>query len=165
MGLYTTTTTLSLVMVGTNFSATNMTTLGSKAIDQAEAEVNKYLSKRYDLSSSTFQTSTSIPPLVRAMTERLSEANMWEFLSRGGTAKETLERAKQIKIEVIGSEKNPGNLMLIAQHKMDLTDSTGSVINDFSNTSQRIRCNTSSYTPTFDEDSPLNWAVDADKEN
>ena len=157
MGTYCTTTTLSLVMVGVNFSATNMTTLGSKAIDQAEAEVNKFLSKRYDLTASIFQTSTSTPPLVKMLTEKLSEAYMWQFLSRGGAGKESLARAKELITEA------KDNLKQIADWKLDLIGSTGAVIADMSNTSQRVLCNTSSYTTTFDEDDELDWAVDSDK--
>lgn len=150
-------------MVGVNFSATDMATLASKAIEQAESEVNKYLSKRYDLSSSTFQTSTSIPPLVRSLTERLAEANLWEFLSRGGAGKESLERAKAIKSAVIGTKKDPGNLMQIANFEVDLVSTTGSLIPNLTANSSRILCNTSDYTETFAEDDELNWAVDSDK--
>src|SRR3990167_9278237 len=105
MGTYCTTSTLELMLTGVNFTATNMTTLGSKAIEHAEAEVNKYLSKRYDITSDTFQTSTSIPPLVKAIAERLAQANMYEFLSRGGAGKESLARASALKKESIENLK------------------------------------------------------------
>lgn len=157
IGTYTTTTTLSLIMVGVNFSATNMTTLGSKAIEQAENEVNKYLSKRYDLASSTFNTASSIPPLVRSLAEKLAEANMWAFLSRGGAGKESVARAASLRKDALD------NLLLIQTYKADLLNTTGSLIDDFSNTSQRVLCNTSNYSSTFDEDDELNWAVDSDK--
>lgn len=157
MGLYSTTTTLDLVMVGVNFGATDMTTLGGKAIDQAEAEVNKYLSKRYDISQSTFQTSTGIPPLVRALTEKLSEGYMWQFLSRGGAGKESRERAKELIEEV------KENLLQIADYKLDLLNTAGSVLTDMSLSGTRVLCNTTDYTTTFDEDDPLSWAIDSDK--
>lgn len=163
MGLYATTTTLSLVMVGVDFSATNMTTLGSKAIEQAENEVNKYLSKRYDLASAYFQTTTSIPPLVRSITEKLAEANMWDFLSRGGAGKESRERAKELRAQMIGSKNDPGNLMMIASRTLDLVDSVGSVIPESSSSNMQVLCNTSSYQTTFNEDDELNWAVDPTK--
>lgn len=155
MGQYATTTTLDLVMVGINFSATDMPTLAAKAIEQAEAEVNKYLSKRYDLSSNTFQTSTSIPPLVKQMTERLAEGYLWQWMSRG--SKESLTRGKELIDEV------KGNLGLIASRQADLLNTTGSIISDLSTASYRIQCTTSNYTDTFAEDDELNWAVDSDK--
>ena len=159
MGLYATTTTLSLVMVGVNFTATNMTTLGSEAIDQAEAEINKYLSKRYDLTTASFQTTTSIPPIVRTWAKRLGEANMWEFLSRGGAGKESLARADRLRKDVIK------NLIDVSEYRFDLVNSTGSLIVDMSNTAYQVRCNTKSYTPTFDEDDELSWSIDSDKLN
>ena len=59
--------------------------LGERAHqDHAEAEVNKYLSKRYDLSSATFKTSGAIPPIVTMLTERMAEGYLWRWVSRGG---------------------------------------------------------------------------------
>lgn len=155
MGTYATTTALELTMVGVNFSAANMTALSSKAISHAEAEVNKYLSKRYDLSASQFQTATSIPPLVSVMTERLAEGYLWQWLSRG--SKESMTRGKVMIDGVLE------NLRLIADYKLDLTNSTGSAIADMSNTAFRVMCNTTNYTDTFGEDSELAWAPDSDK--
>lgn len=144
-------------MVGVNFSASDTTTLASKCIDWAEAEVNKHLSKRYDISSSTFQTSTGIPPLVRMLAEKLSEGYLWQHLSRGGAGKESLARGKDLEKEVIL------NLASIADYKMDLLNTAGSLISEMSNTSRRVQCNTSSYTSTFDEDDETNWRIDSDK--
>lgn len=144
-------------MVGVNFSATNMTTLGSKAIDQAESKINRALSKRYDVSASTFQTSTSIPPLVRTLTERLSEGYMWQFLARGGAGKESMERGKALIKEV------DADLVDIQNRRLDLLLTSGSVLSEMANNNQRVLCNTSDYTNTMDEDDELNWAVDSDK--
>jgi len=55
------------------------------------------------------------------------------------------------------------NLLQIADYKMDLLDTTGSVIADFANTAYRVLCNTNTYRSTFDEDDPLNWVTDSDK--
>jgi DNA-binding IclR family transcriptional regulator len=79
-------------MVGTRFD-TATTALVSKLITHAENEVNKYLSKRYDIS--VFDTTTSVPPLVTTLTETLAEgysyqrssmaSKKWGSHPRGGT--------------------------------------------------------------------------------
>lgn len=154
-GRYMTTTTLDLVMVGVNFSATDMATLAAKAVSQAESEVDKYLSKRYDLSSATFQTSTSIPPIVTQLSERIAEGYLWAWLSRG--SKESLKRSEAL---IEGAKEN---LEGIRDYEMDLIGVDGSVVADMENTSFRVQCSTSPYTPTFAEDKETSWAVDADK--
>lgn len=154
MGTYATTTSLQMILVGSSFDdSTNK--LASKCIDWAESEVNKYLSKRYDLSSSTFQTSTSIPPTVRSLTEQIAEGFFYMRNSRGG--KESITRGK----ECIALAKE--NLELISSYKADLFDTSGSLITDKSNTAYRVLCNTSDYSETFNEDDPLHWSVDTDK--
>lgn len=156
MGKYMTSTTLDVVMVGVNFTAAGMTTLADKAVSQAESEVDKYLSKRYDLSGSPFNaTSTSIPPLVVQMSERLAEGYMWQWMSRG--SKESLARAK-VLIDGVTA-----NLEGIQKFEMDVIAVDGSVVPDMPNTAYRVQCNTSNYTPTFAEDKETNWRVDSDK--
>jgi hypothetical protein len=152
MGLYATTTSLETLMVGTRFD-TATTALVSKLITHAENEVNKYLSKRYDLSN--FDTSTSIPPLVTTLTETLAEGYVYQRQSRGG--KDGIARAKMLIDQALE------NLKLIADYKEDLVDSNGNVIADMSNTSYRVLSNTTSYANTFNEDDPLNWEVDSAK--
>lgn len=154
MGTYATTTSLETVMVATNFD-TATTSLATKCITWAENEVNKYLSRRYDISSSTFQTSTSIPPLVTSWTELMAEGYLHQKLSRGGP--ESLERGQKVIDGVIK------NLELIADYQGHLLDSDGAIISDKSNTAYRVLENISSYTPTFAEDDPLDWEVDPDK--
>lgn len=154
MGTYCTTTSLDTIMIGVNFD-TATTALATKMITHAENEVNKYLSKRYDISGSTFQTTTSIPPLVTSLTERLAEGYTWKAISRG--SKESLTRGKDLIKDVIE------NLKMIADYKLDLLDTSGSVLVDMSNTAYRVLCNTTNYTNTFNEDSELSWAIDSDK--
>lgn len=154
MGTYLTTTTMDTRMVGVTFD-TATTALAVECISDAEAEVNKYLSKRYDLSSATFQTYTSIPPLVRSLATRYAVGCMWKHLSRG--SKESLSRGATIAKDVVE------NLKLISNYKADLFNTAGSVITDFSNTSYRILSSTDDYSTTFNEDDPLNWKVDSDK--
>lgn len=139
-------------MVGTEFD-TATTSLASRLITHAENEVNKYLSRRYDVSA--FNTSTAVPPLVTSLTETLAEGYMYQRMSRGG--KEAMARANDlIKMAV-------NNLNDIANYKLDLVDTSGSSIVDMSQTAYRVLCNTSDYTPTFGEDNELDWEVDTDK--
>jgi len=141
-------------MIGVNFD-TATTSLATEMITDAEAEVNKYLSKRYDISGPTFQTTTSIPPLVRTLSTRLAEGYTWMSVSRG--SKESLTRGKELQKSVLD------NLLQISEYKMDLLDTAGSVIADMPNASVRVVSNTETYSNTFNEDDSLLWQVDEDK--
>ena len=144
---------MSGILVGTTFDATTIT-LVNKCIDQSEAEVNKYVSKRYDISA--FQnTTTAVPPLVRSLTEQLTTAFFYRYSDRGGEFPDT--RPKEIRKEALE------NLKLISEYKMDLVNTAGSVIADMSNTAYRCLSSTDGYVDTFAEDDPTNWQVDQDK--
>lgn len=152
MGTYATTTSLEVLMVGTTFD-TATTSLCTKLITHSENEINKYLSKRYDISS--FNTSTSIPPLVTSLCETLAEGYMYQRMARGG--KESISRGKELIKQAID------NLQLIADYKLDLVNSSGSVISDLSQTAYRVLSNTTNYANTFNEDDELNWKVSQNK--
>lgn len=153
MGLYCTTTSLQTLLVGVEFD-TATTALVSKLITHAENEVNKWISKRYDIG--TFNsTSTAVPPLVTSLTELLTEGYYYQRNARGG--KEALAQAKAL------IDQATGNLKLISEYKLDLLDSDEDVIQDMSQTSYRVLSSTSGYNDTFTEDDPINWEVDDDK--
>lgn len=152
MGTYATTTSLQTLMVGTNFD-TATTSLCTKLITHAENEIDKYLSKRYDLTM--FATSTSVPPIVTSWCETLAEGYMYQRMSRGG--KDAMERGKTLIDQVTE------NLKDVAAYKLDIKNSAGSVVPDMSNTAYRLMSSTDGYTPTFGEDDPLKWKVDQDK--
>jgi len=152
MGTYATTTSLQTLMVGTTFD-TATTSLATKLITHAENEINKYISKRYDVSN--FSTSTAVPPLLTSLCETLSEGYMYQRMSRGG--KESVNRAKTLIDQAVD------NLKLIAEYKLDLVNTAGSVVTDMSQTAYRVLSNTTDYSNTFNEDDPLNWEVDQDK--
>jgi hypothetical protein len=139
-------------MIGTTFD-TLTTALSSKLITHSENEINKYLSKRYDVS--LWNTSTSIPPLVTSLCETLTEGYMYQRMSRGG--KEAMSRGDILIKQAIE------NLTLLANYKMDLLTPTGSVLGDMSNTAYKVLSNTSDYSSTFGEDDELNWKVDSNK--
>lgn len=155
MGLYATTTSIETYWVGHDFS--NLTALASDCIDQAENEVRKRLSERYDVSSSYFQTTTSIPPMVRTLSLWLGLGYLYEANSRG--SKDAYKRADRF---INKAEKN---LDKICEYKYNLVDSAGSAITDDSDSNFTMLSNTTDYTETFQEDDPLNWELDPDKIN
>ena len=151
--VYATTTSLDERMVGTNFD-TATTALASEMLGDAQAEVNKYLSKRYDVSA--FMSSAgSVPPIVSTWTYTLGEGYMYQRMSRGG--KDAMERGQYFIDQVIK------NLEKVAAYELDIVSTAGSVISDMSNTSYRLLSTTDSYKDTFAEDDPLNWKVDQNK--
>lgn len=152
MGFYCTTTSLQTAMVGSNFDSAT-TSLATDMIEDAEAEVDKYLSNRYDLSGSPFNTSTTIPPIVKTCCKWLAMGYMYQQLARGAAS----ERAKDL------IDRATGNLKMISEFKMNVLDSAGSVVAEGSTSSYRVQCNTTDYSSTFNEDDELNWAIDEDK--
>lgn len=154
MGKYATYTSLQTVMVGTQFDSAT-TALATKTIQWAESEVNKHIAKRYNISGSPFDTSTTIPPVIVSLTEQLATGYVWRANSRG--SKESNKRAKDMIDGVLE------NLQALAKYELSILDSAGSLVTEKTNTSFQVLSNTDTYTPTFDEDNPLNWAIDKDK--
>jgi len=156
MGTYATTTSLSTLLIGYTFD-TATTSLATKCITDAESEVRKYLSRRYDLTGSdlALTTTSSIPPMVTTWTETWAEGLMYKRMSRGG--KESLERGKDL-IKMVEA-----NLKRIAEGEADLIADSGSVVDEKTTSHKRVLSNTKNYTPTFGEDDPLSWVVDPDK--
>ena len=159
MGEYATTTSLDTLMVGVMFD-TETTALATICITDAENEVRKYLSKRYDLNTGTVfeladTTTAATPPIVTTWTEAYATGLLYIRQSRGGA--ETIERGEKQLERVLT------NLKEVADYKEDVIGVDGSVISDKSKTSFRVLDNTSDYSETFNEDDPLDWKVDADK--
>lgn len=152
MGLYATTTGIETMAVGIQF--TGLTTVASECITQAENEINKKLSRRYDIGSSYFQTTTSIPPMVRDMALRLGLGYFYEATARGG--KESYTRADRYINGVMA------NLDDILAMKVDLVNSLGAALTTIS-TYMGMTSTSSGYSSTFDEDDPLDWAVNSTK--
>lgn len=158
MGLYATITSLQSLCEGMKLTTTgDKSTLPGMLIDRAERRINSVLAKRYDLQSDYFQTTTSIPPMVREWAAMHAAGSLWIEKSRGGAGKESLARGQSLHKEVFA------DLKLLSENQLELLDSTGAIINDMSDTSSRVLCNTSGYTPTFDEGDELSWAPDPDK--
>lgn len=139
-------------MVGTVFD-TATTNLASACVYDAENEIKKRLSTRYDFSATPFLTTTSIPPMITTLTETLAIGYMYENMARG--SKEGYARADRYIKRVME------NLEAIAEGEAKLMDSNGDLIDEIDG-DWAIKSATD-YSPTFNEDEPNNWAVDQDK--
>ena len=149
MGTYATTSSYDVILVGTTLDAAT-TSVISKCITWAENEINKKLSKRYDISS--FQS--TVPPLVTSLCEQLALGYFYDNNSRGG--KEGGARADRLIKRVMA------NLDELAAGKMELVNSAGSIIAP-RGSAKGVLSSTSDYRSTFAEDDPLNWSIDSDK--
>lgn len=153
MGMYATTTGMAVKMVGTVFDSAT-TSLASACIYDAENEIKKQLGKRYDVSSAYFQTTTSIPPIIRSLAETLAIGYMYEFMARG--SKEGHARADRYIKRVME------NLKSIAEGTLQVTDTAGAALTGNPD-EWKVHSNTTDYSNTFNEDAPANWEVDPDK--
>lgn len=151
MGTFATTTSLQTLLPGVTFDSVT-TALCSSCIVWGENYVRGTLAKRYDFSASPFNTTTSIPPQITSITEKLAMGYYFKNASRG--AKESISRGEALLKDA------KEELQMILDHKTVLLDSTYSPVSEGLTT---IICSTSSYQPTFDEDDPLSWAVDSNK--
>lgn len=152
MGRYATTTALQIIMVGQTFD-TATTYLATKCIDDAEAEINKFISGRYDVAS--FQTSTSVPPLITSLAERYAEGGLWMRQARG--RKEPYAMGASIKKDVLDE------LDRLRTYKISLVDIDGTLVGERTDGKRQILSNTDTYVDTFAEDNPLSWSVDNNK--
>ena len=155
MGTYCTYTSLSPLMKGTNLDTATIDTI-NECIEMAEDEIDKYLSKRYDISQFRLADSIgAVSPTVKTICKNLSLGYAWDALSRGG--KESGVRADRYM------DRAMQNLKDIADGKANVLDVDYGVIADVSGGSYEVYTNTDEYSSTFNEDNPLNWAVDPDK--
>lgn len=142
-------------MLGTDFTNSNSAALFSEAATAADDDIRGKLAKRFDISSTYFQTSTSAPPLLRKVGQDLVIAYMIEGLSRGSDndhkrADKYYKRAMSVLDE-------------LANYTMNLYDTSGSLIAASTTNRAGVKSNTSDYYNTFNEDAIENWKVDPDK--
>lgn len=129
--------------------------MASECIDDAETELRKRFSKRYDVSGDDWQTTTgTVPPAIATICKWLALGYLYEATARG--SKEGYARADRYL------KKAQANIDEILSGKADLVDASGDVI-EVSDDAMPVLCNTTDYSTTFDEDDQLNWAVDDDK--
>jgi hypothetical protein len=150
---YATTTGLALKMIGTVFD-TATTNLASSMITDASEEIRKKLSKRYDFSLATFETTTSRPVILNTICETLALGYMYENMSRG--SKEGLARADRY------IKRGMENLDILAIGDAELIDTSGNVVDQIS-TDWAVQSSTQDYANTFNEDKQTNWKPDPDK--
>jgi len=154
MGTFATTTGLEILMPGITFDSIT-TSLAGKCISWSESWIKSCLSKRFDVSSSPFTVYTSTSQLT-SIAEEMAVGHLHRLMSRG--AKESLTRGDSM---VKGAQDT---CRLIASFGSDLmnADGTGAVANK--SESQQVLHNQTTYHSTFDEDNPVNWVIDPDKE-
>lgn len=150
MGIYSTVTALETMWVGAPFSG--MEPVASACIDDAENEIDKRLAAKYDVSGWTTHALT--PPAVQTLCKWLALGYLHEATARG--SKEAFARADRY------IKKAEQNIQEILDGNAALVDSSGAVI-ESSSDDMPIYCNTTDYSPTFNEDDPKNWGVDEDK--
>ena len=144
-------------MVGAFFTSTGMNTLSAWAMDTAENKMKSMLSKRYTMSDSTFQTSTSIPPILTDICQQWASGLIKLHGAWGG--EDDLKAGRAL------IKDSEDCVMRIAAGKDDLLNTAGGAITVKTDHKYRALSNTESYHSTFDEDSPLNWQIDVDKKD
>lgn len=151
MGTFATTTSLQTLLPNVSFD-TATTSLCTMCITWAEGYIRTKLARRYNMSASPFNTSTSIPTSLTSITEQLSMGYYFKNSSRG--AKESISRGDALIKEA------KDQIDEIANFNSDLLDNSYSLI---SNRNREVYASTSAYNTTFNEDDPLLWEVDSDK--
>ena len=154
MGLYATTTSISLILPGflkgnTTTSDTEGTNIFSHYIDNAESKINAVISSRYDI---TAFTSGSVPPLLRKLTEDIAAYNV---------IRATGYRADDRSEYLDDYEKANETLQKLINGEINLTWTDGSAVAVLS--SNRFQSNTKDYTPIFGLDDPQEWKRDDDE--
>jgi len=156
MGKYFTTTSIPIVLPGflkgdTTTSDTNGVEIFSRAIENTEGYINSVLAKRYDMSD---LTTTSIPPLLRMLTENLA---IYEVLKKTGY------RANE-RNEFLDDFKNAKDLLMqIAEGDIDLAYTDGSVVPVSSSEISKMKSTTEDYHAITNLDNEVNWKVDDDQ--
>ncbi len=153
MGTFATTTSIQVMMVGTVFDSVT-TSLVAECLSQAENEIKKQLSKRYDISTAYFTDSAQTPPQVQTMAKRLTIGYAYEAMARG--SKEGFARADRYIKQVME------NLCQLREGEVQLFDAAGILIEE-TPTEWQVQHTGDNYAPTFNEDDPKNWKVDRDK--
>ncbi len=140
-------------MVGTTFDSAT-TSLAQLCITDAENELRKRLSKRYDFSIAPFLLYSTVPPMVITLAETLAVGYMYENMSRGG--KEANARADRY------IKRAMENITDLLEGSAQLVTSAGVLVDEISG-DWRTLSSTDNYSPTFNEDDPDSWAVSSNK--
>jgi hypothetical protein len=123
-------------------------------IDRADNLINGKIGKRYDVSG--YDTSGSVPPLLQTLSEDIAAFYTFRSVYSGDNQNFNEWLSKFDEAMTMLNELRDGDLHLV--------NTTGSLIEErSSSTAAFVDSNTKDYTPTFGEDSSLNWEVDPDK--
>jgi len=154
MGSYiTSTANLGALMIGTNFSDSDVAALGNRAIAYAEATVRSYVAAKYDVSGWAL---TTVPPLIRSTSEILATAYVYRFMSRG--SKEQHSRADNLEKMALNT------LEAIRDCTQYLHDTAGTLIDTIMDDgTYTVKSSTEDYTGFADVDSTTSWKVDSDQ--
>jgi len=154
MGLYATTTSISLLLPGflkgnTTTSDTAGVNIFSHHIDRAESKVNSVITSRYDI---TGFTSGSIPPLLIKLTEDIAVYNV---------IRATGYRADDKNEYLDDYTKANDTLDKLIKGEINLTYTNGSSVAVVS--TNRFLSNTKDYTPITGLDDQEDWKRDSDE--
>lgn len=149
MGLYVTTTSISVILPGylkgnTTTSDVEGTAVFSEKIDDAEALINSHVSRLYSLPFSP------VPPVLRMLTKKI--ACYFTFQDTAYRSKNENPYFAEYKTALKMIES-------IGEGKIALADTSGTIVPRQSAT--RILSNTKNYTPIFGLDDAEKWDRDA----
>ena len=132
---------------------TETSALISAKIPRAEATINSYVGRRYNVPF----VAGSIPPKIEEIAINLSAyyTLLAKFTRDNHNENEWVVKLGEDVLEELG---------LIRDRKIDLVDSSGAVISERT-ASTRIKSNTQDYQPFADFDEIINWSVPNDRLN
>lgn len=152
---YSNTTTLSQNLPHWNVLNNTLTSdIVANANIDAKNCIDGYLAKRYNIGNFS-DTTTSVPPAVRSLSDMLTHAYARSRMSNAGA--EELDFAEKVEASVIKK------LEKYINYEMDLVNTAGSVITGISASSMQILASTDDYHSTFNEDDPTKWSQDSNK--
>jgi phage gp36-like protein len=131
-----------------------MSALVAQAITDAEAEINGYLARRYNLPFST------VPVQVRALANNL--AQYYTYLN--AYSADNINRNNWSEGQSTRYEIQLKKLEAIADGSMALTLTNGSLVLQASATSLVMSAN-KDYQPIFDLDTSTAWTLDSDRKD
>lgn len=156
MGKYFSTSSISIVLPGflkgdTTTSDTNGVAIFARAIENTEGYIDSVISRRYEVADFT---TTSIPPLLRMITENLS---IYEVLKKTGY------RAND-RNAFLDDFKNAQDLLeKIAEGEINLAYTDGSLFPISSSEVSRLKSTTEDYHAITNLDDEQDWEVDKDQ--
>ena len=154
---YSTNTTITLILPGlpqTTSAAGHSTTLAlvDQHIARADNVINGKIAIRYNVANFT----STVPPLVKTISEDITSYFTYRslFSSDNQNLNEWTDKYKE-SIQMLDDIRNGD---------MDLIDENGNIIGEKETSDvDKIESTTQDYQPFFDEDEPIEWAVDGDK--